>query len=257
MKIAVFDSGVGGLTVLADARRLLPGHDYLYYADTAHVPYGDKGKDEVRRLVLEAAGQLAGLGMQALLVACNTATAVAIEELRRRFALPVVGMEPAVKPAVSRRPGRRVLVAATPLTLREEKFNRLVEAVDGEGVVDRLPLPELVDFAEKGRFNARAVAACLRRATAGLALEEYGTLVLGCTHFLYFLPHFRRFFPGLDIVDGNRGTVRQLARQIAALPGARNGGGSGTVAFFESGRRVADSTRFERFLARYADCRPG
>jgi glutamate racemase len=262
MKIAVFDSGVGGLTVLHDARRLMPQHDYLYYADTDNVPYGSRQKADVQHLVLGAVTWLAAQGVAALVMACNTATSVAVEELRHRFSFPVIGMEPAVKPAVSRHAGetdgdsgrrrRRVLVAATPLTLREEKFNQLVAAVDQEGIVDSWPLPDLVGYAERGEFRPDVVAAYLRTQSAGFELQEYGTLVLGCTHFLYFLPHFRRLFPDADIVDGNEGTVRQLQRQIASIgtPGDVPGN-SGRVAFFESGRLVVDPARFWPFIRQY------
>jgi glutamate racemase len=209
--------------------------------------------------VLQAAQWLAGQGIAALLVACNTATSVTIEELRRRFAFPVIGMEPAVKPAVAGANeagrNRRVLVAATPLTLREEKFSRLVAAVDQDGIVDCLPLPELVDYAERAEFRSDVIGDYLRQRTARLDLAAYGTLVLGCTHFLYFLPHFRRLFPApLDIIDGNEGTVRQLERELARLPG-HDRTGRGGAAFFESGRPVGDAGRFLQFMRQYEAAR--
>jgi len=270
MRVSIFDSGVGGLTVLADALRALPGDRFTYYADTDHVPYGSKTRARVRERVIEVVSFLAGRGIDALVVACNTATSAAVVELRRRFPFPVIGMEPAVKPALARTEEngghaageKRVLVAATPLTLREEKFQRLVETVDHEGLVDPLPLPELVDFAERGKFTDREILPYLRDRLVPFDLANYGTLVLGCTHFLFFRRQFRQVLPpGIDLIDGNRGTVNQLRRTLAAL---RPTGGEveeragERVAYFESGRPVTDPAAIARFallLRRYEDDR--
>ena len=117
VRIAFFDSGIGGLTVLHQAKKLMPQEDYLYYADTDHVPYGSKTKEEIRRYVEEAADFIAAQDVKALVVACNTATSVAIQSLRARYSFPILGMEPAVKPAVKNiAVSKRVLVTATPVT---------------------------------------------------------------------------------------------------------------------------------------------
>ena len=106
MRIAIFDSGIGGITVLAEALKQLPQEDYVYYADTLHVPYGEKTKQQVRNYIFKAVDFLAGTGIKALVVACNTATSIAVNDLRQRHSFPVIGMEPAVKPAVQRRQSR-------------------------------------------------------------------------------------------------------------------------------------------------------
>jgi len=252
MRIGFFDSGIGGLTVLAEALERLEGIDALYYADTDSVPYGDKPKARVRACVLEGAAFLAGQGLAALVVACNTATSVAIEELRRRYPFPIIGMEPAVKPALAltQASGARVLVLATDMTLREEKFHRLVNRIDEEARVDHLALPGLVGLAEAFDFSPEAVTAYLGRSTAHLDLGVYGAVVLGCTHFPFFRPHLARLFPpGTPLVDGHAGTVNNLrARLQAGLPGL----GTGAVSYFESGR-PAPPGRFQRYLDRYAE----
>ena len=124
MKIGFFDSGIGGLTVLSEALKRLPNHEYLYYADTVHAPYGPKPKEEVREYVFKAIEFLVNEGAQIIVIACNTATSIAVSELRQKYSIPIIGMEPAVKPAIEsvENSTKRVLVTATPLTLKEEKL---------------------------------------------------------------------------------------------------------------------------------------
>jgi glutamate racemase len=247
MRIGIFDSGIGGLTLLAEALGVLPQEDYYYYADADNVPYGTRPEKQVRELTLAAADFLAERGIQALVVACNTATSAAISALRRRFRFPVLGMEPAVKPALATQNGR-VLVAATPLTLRLEKYHNLVASLHAEDIVDELPLPELVTYAEQGVFGEAAMP-YLRAACAPLDLTCYGTVVLGCTHFPFYRDQFRALMPDAAIIDGNAGTVRHLAALLAE-EGCLTGAGSGAVRFFCSGReeKGAGSRRLERAL---------
>jgi glutamate racemase len=247
MKIGIFDSGVGGLTVLREALGALPGERYLYYADIDHVPYGNKTKAEVRGFAFDAIRFLAARGAQVVVVACNTATSVAIEDLRAHFDFPIIGMEPAVKPAVLASGDKRVLVLATEMTLREPKFHDLVAKVDREGVVDYLPMQELVAFAERFEFSPKEVLAYLKERMAGLHPDAYGTVVLGCTHFLFFRTLIRSLFPpATAIIDGNAGTIQRLAAQVANL--APEPPGSGGLTFYRSGLAAPPST-FQRYLA--------
>ena len=235
--IAFFDSGVGGITVLAQALRLIRNKKFLYYADTVNAPYGVKPKNEVREHIFRAADFIAEKNAEALVVACNTATSVAIEDLRKRCSFPVIGMEPAVKPAVKDACGRRVLVFATNLTLRESKFKDLVNKVDIRHCVDAVPLPGLVSFAEEMNFDPAAVSAYLKKEIAGLDPCAYGTVVLGCTHF----PLFRKiiaglFAPDVTIIDGAPGTVNRLQQLIQSVPLEEQ-----TLEFYESGRKLNDT----------------
>ena len=203
--IGIFDSGIGGLTVLYEAMRRLPGERFLFDADTEHAPYGTKEEAQVRFLLEE--------GAEGIVVACNTATAVAIEDLRARYHVPLVGMEPAVKPALQMAAGQRVLVLATPITVREKKLHHLLEKYDEDHRADSLAMPGLVDFAEREEFDSVAVKAYLEERFSTLHPAEYGVVVLGCTHFGYFRPALRSFFAKeTQIIDGNAGTIRQLAR---------------------------------------------
>ncbi|NLJ83366.1 MAG: glutamate racemase [Halanaerobiaceae bacterium] len=218
MRIGFFDSGIGGLTVLYDSLRLLEDQDYIYYADIENVPYGTKDKELVKEYIFTAIDFIIRQGVDALVLACNTATSIAVRELRARYQIPIIGMEPAVKPAVKNSREKRVLVLATPLTLKEDKYEDLVSRVDQNHIVDSLPLPGLVEFAENYRFEEPAVEEYLRRKLAPFDLEKYGTIVLGCTHFLYFKKMFRQIFPpGVEIIDGHEGTIRHLAK-IMQIP---------------------------------------
>jgi glutamate racemase len=241
LPIAIFDSGIGGLSVLCEALKILPSENYIYFADTEHVPYGNKGKEEVKSYVLKAGEFLNTQKIKMLVVACNTATSSAIAELRRMYNFPVVGMEPAVKPAVSVTKNKRVLVLATELTLKEQKFRELVDKVDNEKIVDMLPLPELVLFAEQFVFDEDVIIPVLRDKLATLNLESYGTVVLGCTHFPFYKSAFKKIFPeGTEIIDGNKGTVSHikniLERERLINPKTEKG----MVSFFQSGKAVTD-----------------
>ena len=218
MRLAFFDSGIGGLTVLRRAMAALPHDEFIYYADTSHAPYGVKPKADVSARVLDAAGFLARLGIDALVVACNTATAVAIQTLRERFSFPVIGMEPAIKPALARNEGRKVLVAATSLTLRESKLETLIANLGAGHQVERLGLDALVTYAERFEFDTPAVRDYLAAKLTPVRWEQYGAVVLGCTHFIFYRDAIQDTAGGqVAILDGNEGTVNQLVRVLAPL----------------------------------------
>jgi glutamate racemase len=248
MRIGFFDSGVGGLTVLHDAMKRLGHADYVYYAATDNVPDGEKTAGQVRRDVFAAADIMVRLGIDVLVVACNTATSVAIGDLRSAYALPIIGMEPAVKPAVENHKGKRVLVTATALTLKEEKLKSLITRLDCEDIVDLLPLPGLVGFAERAVFDDTVVLDYLADALKDRDIGRYQTVVLGCTHFIFYRDVFRKLLgPDIDIVDGNLGTVNRLVGTVESqgIPP----GGSGRIAYYHSGRAVRGSDELARYAA--------
>ncbi|VBB07055.1 asp/glu racemase [Lucifera butyrica] len=248
MGIGFFDSGVGGITVLHKALKLLPGEDYIYYADTFHVPYGEKPLAEVRKYIFEAVEFIAQQQVKALVIACNAATSAAVRDLRERYPFPIMGIEPAVKPAIQQCQGngKRVLVLATRLTLREEKFQNLVARLDDEHIVDGLALPGLVEFAEKFQFDEQTVRPYLEKALAPYDLNRYGTVVLGCTHFPLFKDTMRKIFPAQTaIIDGAQGTVMNLKRNLENQD--RLGGGSGAITYYTSGIRVDEKEKLAQF----------
>ncbi len=214
--IAVFDSGVGGISVLRELMKVMPGENYLYFGDSANAPYGDKTTQQVRVLTLEAAAMLAARGIKALVVACNTATAAAIGELRQQYPeLVVVGIEPALKLAADRFPKGRIGVMATQVTLREEKFAHQAERFP-EIRLEMIPAPGLVELIEAGQENTPQTRTLLEA-----LLEPYAgkldALVLGCTHYP-FVTHIIQDIlgPGTALLDGGRGTALQTRRCLEA-----------------------------------------
>lgn len=250
MNIGFLDSGVGGLSVLREALALMPNENYLYYADTDNTPYGTKTKEEVKKLVFNAVEFLTSKKIKALVIACNTATSASVEDLRRKYDFPIIGMEPAVKPAVAKslNGGKRVLVLSTALTLKEEKFQNLVTRVDPGHIVDGLAAPRLVEFAERLIFDGPEVESYFRELLPWDRIDSYGTMVLGCTHFPFFRKALARILPqGIDIIDGNRGTVNHLHDVLKSLNLLNPSSEPGRVLFFRSGVPVKDPAELEKY----------
>lgn len=253
MRIGFFDSGIGGISVLAEALSLLPDQEYIYCADTAHAPYGVKETAEIAVYAEENVKFLLDKNVDAVVVACNTATAAAIKRLREISPVPVIGMEPAVKPAVELTEGKRVLVTATPLTLSEAKLKDLIRRVDLFHRVDLLPLPGLVPLAENGKFDSEEARDYLDRAFGDVNPSRYAALVMGCTHFLFFAPYFSEIM-GKDVllVDGNEGTVRRLADVLGLEPQKKRHDPCAQeifsrVVWYESGKEAGDESRIEGY----------
>lgn len=251
MKIGFLDSGIGGLSVLHNMLLRVPSGNYIYYADSDNAPYGEKDADRICSLVSDGVDFLVGRGAEAVVLACNTATSVAAGLIRGRYTIPIVGMEPAVKPAVRFHSQGRVLVTGTPVTIRGDKLADLIDTVDSEGLTDKLALPELVRMAEEGCFDADRAADYIRSEMGDASPEDYSAVVLGCTHFNYFKDAFRIVFPSdTALVDGNDGTVSQLVRRV----GEENILGEGSREYYVSGRAVADGsetlTRYRSLLLR-------
>jgi len=247
MKIGFFDSGVGGITVLSEALKLLPEENYIYYADTEHVPYGIRNREEVLKNILEAVEFISQEGIKALVVACNTATSIAISELRSRYCFPVLGMEPAVKPALEKNGSKRIMVCATPLTLHEEKYQNLMVRLGHADMVDGVALPELVEYAENFIFDEKIINEYLKRKFCSYDLNRFGTVVLGCTHFPFYRDSFQKVFPpGTEIIDGSTGTVKYLKKILVERDLCEKGGGD--IIFYSSGKKQSADSRYEKYL---------
>lgn len=241
MKVGIFDSGMGGLSVLHRALQMMPGIDYIYYADKKNVPYGEKTVEQVKSFVDEIIRFLIEKNVDAIVIACNTATSVATQEYRNEFPVPIIGMEPAVKKAVEDLkdvPGR-VLVAATPITIAGDKLLKLVDRVDDAKKVDLIALPQLVHFAEAGEFESERVVDSLKESLKDYPVEEYKAVVMGCTHFNYFKGNYKKIFPQTTrYVDGVEGTLRQLQRKLPKTLSETELSGQGTVEYYYSGNKV-------------------
>ncbi|MGG4491075.1 glutamate racemase [Metabacillus idriensis] len=217
MRIGFFDSGIGGISVLNEAIKHFPNEDFLYYADTRNVPYGTKTKEEVNKHVQTAVEDILKQEVKALVIACNTATSISINELRSTYDIPIIGMEPAEKPAIklSSSMDKRVLVCATDLTLKELKYRKLITRIDKDSIVDPLPLPELVEFCEELNFNWDELSPYFSSKLEEFDLNQYGTVVLGCTHFPYYKPILKKLLPPhIHLIDGNKGTIERLSNLL-------------------------------------------
>ena len=214
--IALFDSGAGGIGVLREVKKLLPGEQLTFFGDAANAPYGERPTAEIRRLVLEHAARLLE-NCKALVLACNTATAVAAQELRQRYPdTPIIGMEPALRPATFVKESPVVLVLATAATLRMEKFNRLQENYAKNATVIKIPAPNIVRLVEMGLADSPEMDAYLNELLAPFKQSPPDAVVLGCTHFPFAVNAIRRAL-GRDVplFDGAKGTARELARRLA------------------------------------------
>jgi glutamate racemase len=235
--IGVFDSGVGGLSVLKHIRAALPQHDLLYVADSGHVPYGDKTQDYIRERSLALTQFLVDEGAAAVVIACNTATAAAAATLRERFTLPIVAMEPAVKPAVAATRSGVVGVLATVGTLESARFAALLEQYAGDVEIVTQACPGLVEKVEAGELDSAATRALVERYTRPLIARGADTLVLGCTHYPFLKPVIEALVgPDVRLIDTGDAVARQVVRRLPAVAPAL---AAPTERFWSTGDLVA------------------
>lgn len=214
--IGFFDSGVGGISVLKKAMALLPQEDFIYFGDSIHAPYGDKDLATIKQLSFAAAETLMRYSCKAIVVACNTATSAAIEDLRTFYRdIPVIGIEPALKVAVDHTENGNILVLATRRTLEERKFKDLLDRYKEDRSVETLPLPGLVEIIEQGEDYQEKSFQYLKEALKSVK-KDMSAVVLGCTHYPFVKPSLRRIY-GEDvlIVDGSEGTSRRLKEVLS------------------------------------------
>ena len=247
--IAVFDSGVGGISVLRHLRRVLPGERFLYYGDSANAPYGNRSVEQVRQLTMAAAKMLMGRNIKALVVACNTATAAAIELLRQTYPNEIIiGIEPAVKLAAGRYPCGRIGVMATRVTLRQERFEDLIARHGGSAAVERIPAPGLVELIEAGKAEAPETEALLEQILVPWK-GKLDALVLGCTHYPFVKNTISRILgEGTELLDGSLGTARETRRRLDAAGLLRSGEGEVVIEDSAPGTQILE--RAQRLLNR-------
>lgn len=232
--VGVFDSGVGGISVLRDLRALMPDEDFIYFGDGANAPYGEKSSGEIRVLAWNVVEKLLDRGIKALVIACNTATAAAAPLIRERLDMPVVAMEPALKPASACAHGGKVVVMATPLTLSLDKFKRLMSEYGRDALP--MPCPGLMDMVERGVVDGPEMDEYLAGVREKIGDVRVDAVVLGCTHYVFLRTAVERAFPGAQVIDGNGGTARQLKRLLEERGLARGESGRvGRVELITSG----------------------
>ncbi|MDL2217157.1 glutamate racemase [Christensenellaceae bacterium OttesenSCG-928-M15] len=250
--IGVFDSGVGGTSVLKEMYTLMPCENYWYYGDGANAPYGTKAVEFVRERTLYCLSRMVKNGAKALVIACNTATAAAVTLSRETFDVPVISMEPEIKtPAVVRH--KRALVMATPMTLQLERFKKLMRRFEGETDMVLLPCPGLSDLVEVGKIDAPETREYLSALLDDAIASPVDSIVLGCTHYPHIKPLIREIL-GYDVAiyDGGAGTARELRRRLAQMDMLNTSGMPGQILFENSmdGTAMTSLSRelFERYV---------
>ena len=234
LPIGVFDSGVGGISVLRSLVEQMPNENYIYFGDSANAPYGTRPEEEVRRLTLANAVSLRKMGVKALVIACNTATSAAISALRSEHTdIPVVGIEPALKPAVMVKKDALVLVMATPATVAGEKFKKLMCRFEKEARIQPVACPGLMEFVENGETGTPEVKALLERLLGPYLSPEPDAIVLGCTHYPFLKKAIREVAgEGPVIIDGGEGTARQTCRLLEEAGTRSTGTKKGSITFY-------------------------
>lgn len=211
--IGVFDSGLGGISVLKELRKHMPNEKYLYFGDSAFAPYGEKDKEVITKRCIYICDEFVKKGVKAIVIACNTATSACVQVLRERYTdIPIIGMEPALKPAVDGKKNRHVIVMATKFTLKEKKFEDLMLKYNTDNTIYKLPCPKLVEIVEHDNLlNDQLVETTLKDYLHTYDLSTIDSIVLGCTHFVFFKEKLQKIVGNhIQLIDGNEGTTRHV-----------------------------------------------
>ncbi|MBO5715728.1 MAG: glutamate racemase [Clostridia bacterium] len=236
LPIAVFDSGVGGVSVLMELVNMMPHENFIYFGDTANAPYGIKSACCVRELTFSVYEKLKAGGIKAFVIACNTATSVAVAALREKYPEDIIiGIEPALKPAVKCCERPTVAVLATPLTLKEEKFSLLLQRFEDDARVIPFACPGLVEFVERGEVEGERLHAFLDELLAPLKKEELDAVVLGCTHYPFVKSEISSVIgENVQIFDGSVGTALNTRRRLEENNLLNDTNEKGRVIFIDS-----------------------
>ncbi len=209
--IGVFDSGLGGLSVLKTMMTIMPQEHFIYFGDSKRAPYGTKSVETVRFYSNEIVEDFVARGAKAIVIACNTATSAAAEALRAKHNIPIIGVEPALKPAALENPSGQIVVMATEMTLREEKFSRLMGQYDSCTDIIKMAVPEFVTLVDHGITSGPKITAVLDAYFNELDLKKIKGIVLGCTHYVFLKAAILEYFDNrVRLYDGNEGTAKHL-----------------------------------------------
>lgn len=241
--IGVFDSGLGGVSVLKELVQAMPNEKFLYYGDSANAPYGIKTKEEITERCENIIEFFLSKGVKAIVIACNTATSAAANILREKYSyLPIIGMEPALKVAADGKVHNTIVVMATPLTLKETKFNNLMARYSDDNTIIKMPCPELVNIVENDLLDDEDVVETqLKAYYKGLDMSKINSVVLGCTHFVFYRGYMEKILNhNINIVDGNLGTTNHLKETLRERDELRDESEEGSVTIYNS----SDDERF-------------
>ncbi|MCB2291501.1 glutamate racemase [Clostridium sp. CS001] len=242
--IGFFDSGVGGISVLKECLTVLPSEDFVYFGDSINAPYGTKGVQEVKKLTFNAVDFLLDKGAKAVVIACNTATSAAIDDLREKYKdIPIIGIEPALKPAVEVSKGKSIIIMATPMTLSEKKFSDLMKQHNKEVNIIPLPCAGLVELIESGIIEGDEIQNYLKEKLKEFMNLDLASIVLGCTHYPFIKGELIKVVGEKTIIiDGSIGTVNQLKRQLNINDLLSEKKTKGTVTIYNSATSSSSST---------------
>lgn len=245
--IGVFDSGMGGVSTLIELKRLMPNENFYYFGDSENAPYGPKTSEEILNLSLNVADFLYKKRIKAIVIACNTATSISVSKLRKKYPdIPIIGVEPAVKLAVDTG-GKHILVMATQTTIRENKFKNLVNKFNNVCTVESIACPELVQIVENDLFdNADICMKQLNEYFKKFDMNKIDTIVLGCTHFIFYKKYIREILGYKHIiVDGNLGTAKHLQQELLKRNLLSDNTEEGKIEFINS-QIISEDTKVEK-----------
>ena len=246
--IGVFDSGVGGISILNALRKRLPNENYVYFGDTKNSPYGDRELSDIRDLSVKIADRLTGYGVKCIVIACNTATSAAAETIRKKYPdIPVIGEEPALKPACEALPGGRILIMATEATLKLEKFEKLFGKYKDSARWVLCNCKGLADLIETGDLDSpelndklHSLLDCHRGNVDGV--------VLGCTHYPLIMYNIMGILGNVPVFDGGEGTAKELERQLKQRNLLKNTDTDGEVVLMTSSKESRTLDIYREFL---------
>ena len=234
--IGIFDSGIGGISVLKEIVALMPEENYIYYGDSAHAPYGTRSVTDIQNLSRSCVEFLLEHDAKAIVIACNTATSAAATMLRTDHPdIPVIGIEPALKPAVLWKEHDRIAVMATPMTLKQDKFLSLMHTYEDRSVIYRVPCPKLVGFVENGDLDSPKLHDYLQEVLSPYLEKGIDAIVLGCTHYPFAKKAIEQIVgKEVAIFDGGNGTAREMQRRLMEAGLCTDATQKGTVQFLNS-----------------------
>ena len=237
--IGVLDSGLGGLSVLREAIKIMPNENFIYYGDSRNAPYGVKSSEQVKKLTFDVVEYLLGRGIKGIMVACNTATSAAVAELRIKYPdIPIVGIEPALKPAANSSKEGKILVMATPMTLKEVKFHKLLDRYRDMREIEPVPCGGLMEYVEQGILEGEELDAYLREKLEPFMDTKISSIVLGCTHYPFVRGAIAKVVgQDIDIIDGSLGTSRELMRRLKEKDLLNDSRKKGTIEMINSSNK--------------------
>ena len=251
--IGVFDSGLGGISVLRDLKKLMPNEDFIYFGDSAYAPYGIKTKDEITKRCVEIIDFFIEKGVKAVVIACNTATSASANYLRKKYKdLPIIGMEPALKVATQGVKNNNIVVMATPLTLKEKKFETLMHKFRGNNKVVKMPCPKLVEIVENDLLDDETtVINQLKDYYKNVNVDNLDSVVLGCTHFIFYKDYLNEFLPETaHLVDGYMGTCKHVKEILEQKRELNEENHVGKIEIYNSSEDQKYMTLSNKLLAR-------